>query len=82
MGALAEFFDEYTQVLGIRSRKSGGTIFIEIVLEFENGRPKKMVADRLGVQVKSGQSWTGQSRPFPEPGGARDWSEVYLAACC
>lgn len=38
MGALAEFFDEYTQVLGIRSRKSGGTIFIEIVLEFESGR--------------------------------------------
>lgn len=38
MGALAEFFDEYTQVLGIRSRKSGGTIFIEIVLEFENNR--------------------------------------------
>ncbi len=33
--ALAEFFDEYTQILGVRSRRSGGMIFIEIQLEFE-----------------------------------------------
>ena len=33
--ALAEFFDDYTQILGVRSRRSGGMIFIEIQLEFE-----------------------------------------------
>lgn len=38
MGSLAEFFDEYTQVLGIRSRKSGGTLFVEIELEFDSSR--------------------------------------------
>jgi hypothetical protein len=36
----------------------------------------------LGGHLKSGHSWTGQNRPFPEPGSARDGSEVYLAACC
>ncbi len=35
--ALAEFFDEYTQILGVRSRRSGGEIFIELELEFERG---------------------------------------------
>jgi cation diffusion facilitator family transporter len=48
--ALAEFFDEYTQILGVRSRRSGGMIFIEIQLEFETD--KKMgdvqsVIDRM-----------------------------------
>ena len=36
--ALAEFFDEYTQILGVRSRRSGGIVFVEIILEFEAGR--------------------------------------------
>jgi divalent metal cation (Fe/Co/Zn/Cd) transporter len=61
MGALAEFFDEYTQVLGIRSRKSGGTIFIEIVLEFENSRTIgdiQAVTDRMqrSLEGKVGNS--------------------------
>lgn len=50
MKALVEFFDEYTQVLGIRSRKSGGTIFVEIFLEFESGRTigdLQVVIDRM-----------------------------------
>ena len=37
--ALAEFFDEYTQILGVRSRRSGGMVFVEIILEFEADRP-------------------------------------------
>jgi len=36
----------------------------------------------LGGHLKSGHSWTGQNRPFREPGSARDGSEVYLGACC
>jgi cation diffusion facilitator family transporter len=38
MRALAEYFDEYTQILGIRSRQSGGMVFIEIFLEFDNDK--------------------------------------------
>ncbi len=48
--ALAEFFDEYTQILGVRSRRSGGMIFIEIQLEFEADRPigdVQRVVDRM-----------------------------------
>lgn len=38
VGALAEYFEEYTQILGVRSRKSGGIIFIELILEFDADR--------------------------------------------
>ena len=33
---LAEFFDDYAQLHGIRSRKTGGKVFIEIFLEFDD----------------------------------------------
>lgn len=48
--ALAEFFDEYTQILGVRSRRSGGMIFIEIQLEFEADKQMgdvQRVVDRM-----------------------------------
>jgi ferrous-iron efflux pump FieF len=48
--ALAEFFDEYTQILAVRSRRSGGIIFVEIVLEFEVSRSMgevQAVVDRM-----------------------------------
>jgi cation diffusion facilitator family transporter len=38
MRALAEYFEEYNQVIAIRSRQSGGLVFIEIVLEFDGDR--------------------------------------------
>ncbi|HEY3274949.1 MAG TPA: cation diffusion facilitator family transporter [Methanocella sp.] len=48
--SLAEFFDEYTQIIGVRSRQSGGMIFVEITLEFEAGRSMgdvQSVVDRM-----------------------------------
>jgi ferrous-iron efflux pump FieF len=35
---LAEFFDDYAQLHGIRSRKTGGKVFIELFLEFDGDR--------------------------------------------
>ena len=35
---LAEFFNEYAQFHGVRSRKTGGRVFIEIFLEFDADR--------------------------------------------
>lgn len=35
---LAEFFDDYAQLHGVRSRKTGGRVFIEIFLEFDDNR--------------------------------------------
>ncbi len=37
---LAEFFNDYTALHGVRSRRSGSTVYIEIFLEFD--REKKM----------------------------------------
>ena len=45
--ALAEFFDEYIQLHGVRSRKSAGKIFIEIFLEFDPGRRVGEVQDAV-----------------------------------
>ena len=35
MGELADFFDRYTAFHGMRSRRSGGTLYIEISLQFD-----------------------------------------------
>jgi|AGTN01.2.fsa_nt_gi cation diffusion facilitator family transporter len=54
--ALAEFFDEYTQILGVRSRRSGGIVFVEIVLEFDAGRSMgdvQLVVDRMQKSLES-----------------------------
>ncbi len=50
MRALAEYFDEYGQVIAIRSRQSGGLVFIEIVLEFDGDKKLadiQKVTDRM-----------------------------------
>jgi len=50
MRALAKYFDEYTQVTAIRSRQSGGLVFIEIFLEFEGDKKMadiQQVVDRM-----------------------------------
>lgn len=44
---LGEFFDEYEQLHGVRSRRSGRNIFIEIFLEFDGG--KKMADVQLAI---------------------------------
>jgi ferrous-iron efflux pump FieF len=54
--ALAEFFDEYTQILGVRSRRSGGIVFVEIILEFEADRPIgdiQRVIDRMQQSLEA-----------------------------
>jgi cation diffusion facilitator family transporter len=54
--ALAEFFDDYTQILGVRSRRSGGMIFVEITLEFEAGRSigdVQAVVDRMQKSLET-----------------------------
>jgi cation diffusion facilitator family transporter len=44
---LAEFFDEYTALHGVRSRRSGHSIYIELFLEFEGTRPMSEVQDSI-----------------------------------
>jgi ferrous-iron efflux pump FieF len=44
---LAEFFDEYTALHGVRSRRSGHSIYIEIFLEFEGTRSMSEVQDSI-----------------------------------
>lgn len=54
--ALAEFFDEYTQILGVRSRRSGGEIFVEIELEFDADRNMgdvQSVVDRMKSSLEA-----------------------------
>jgi len=36
---LAAFFDDYTALHGVRSRRSGSNVYIEIFLEFDPGKP-------------------------------------------
>jgi ferrous-iron efflux pump FieF len=55
MRALAEYFDEYNQVVAIRSRQSGGQVFIEIVLEFDGDRKLadvQKVAERMEKSIQ------------------------------
>ena len=33
--ALADHFDDYSQIIRVKSRSSGGLIFVEITLEFD-----------------------------------------------
>ena len=35
---LAAYFDEYERFHGVRSRRSGGDVFVEILLEFDGNR--------------------------------------------
>jgi divalent metal cation (Fe/Co/Zn/Cd) transporter len=35
LGELADFFDRYSAFHGVRSRRSGGTMYLEIFLEFD-----------------------------------------------
>ena len=44
---LAEFFDDYTALHGIRSRRSGHSIYIEILLEFDGSQPMSHAQDSI-----------------------------------
>ncbi len=40
---LAHFFDEYIALHGVRSRRSGNRIFVELFLEFDGNRPMREI---------------------------------------
>ncbi len=44
---LAEHFDRYKQLHGVRSRRSGGSTYIEIFLEFEGSMQMREVQDEI-----------------------------------
>lgn len=44
---LAEFFDDYTALHGVRSRRSGTNVYIEIFLEFDGNRKMSDVQDSI-----------------------------------
>jgi cation diffusion facilitator family transporter len=53
---LAEFFDEYKAFHGVRSRRSGANVYIEIFLEFDGERKMcdvQEVIDRMKVSLES-----------------------------
>jgi divalent metal cation (Fe/Co/Zn/Cd) transporter len=50
---LAQFFEEYRHFHGVRSRRTGGRIFIEIFLEFD---PQRSVGEIQAVAARLRQS--------------------------
>ena len=44
---LAEFFDDYTALHGVRSRRSGTNVYIEIFLEFDGNRKMSEVQESI-----------------------------------
>lgn len=53
---LAEFFDEYKALHGVRSRRSGANVYIEIFLEFEGERKMcdvQETIDRMKISLES-----------------------------
>jgi cation diffusion facilitator family transporter len=44
---LAEFFDDYTALHGVRSRRSGTNVYIEIFLEFDSNRRMSEVQESI-----------------------------------
>lgn len=44
---LAEFFDDYSALHGVRSRRSGTNVYIEIFLEFDGSRKMSEVQDSI-----------------------------------
>jgi len=53
---LATFFDEYTALHGVRSRRSGSRVYIEIHLEFDGGRKMcevQEVIDRIKASLEA-----------------------------
>ncbi len=52
---LAAFFDEYHALHGVRSRRSGSNVYIEILLEFEGGKQMHEVQktiDRIKISLE------------------------------
>ena len=49
---LAEHFDKYEQLHGVRSRRSGGNIYIEIFLEFDGTMQMCDVQDEINRMKK------------------------------
>jgi cation diffusion facilitator family transporter len=71
---LAEFFDDYTALHGVRSRRSGTNVYIEIFLEFDGNRKMSEVQESINrIQAslennipKSCVSIVPTNRPAPD----------------
>lgn len=52
---LAQFFDDYSELHGVRSRRSGSNVYIEIFLEFDGGKRMcevQQVIDRIKASLE------------------------------
>jgi ferrous-iron efflux pump FieF len=79
---LAEFFDDYTALHGVRSRRSGSSVYIEIFLEFDGGRKMADVQESINriraslektipkssVSIVPTDSPVGNDQPAPSSG--------------
>ena len=54
--ALSEFFDDYTDLHGVRSRRSGNQIYIEIFLEFDGEKKMAEVQQAIDKMKKTLES--------------------------
>jgi cation diffusion facilitator family transporter len=70
---LAEFFNDYSALHGVRSRRSGSNVYIEIFLEFDSGKPMGEVQATINriktsLEEKITKSWVSivpTDRPVP-----------------
>ena len=70
---LAEFFNEYSALHGVRSRRSGSNVYIEIFLEFDTHKPMGEVQESINrikaaLEEEIPKSWVSivpTDRPVP-----------------
>jgi len=49
---LANFFDEYVALHGVRSRRSGNQVFVELFLEFDGSRSMSQIQEKIGLMKR------------------------------
>lgn len=70
MRALAEFFNYYTRIPGVKSRQSGGIVFIEITLGFDSDMRMSDVQSIVNRMQESLESNISNSMVTIVPGSA------------
>jgi ferrous-iron efflux pump FieF len=76
---LGEFFDEYEQVHGVRSRRSGKNIFIEVFLEFDGGKRMADVQYTMDKMANSLERYIPESRVMIVPSTSPPATRICLA---
>ena len=61
---LAAFFNDYTALHGVRSRRSGSNVYIEIFLEFDGEKKMCEVQEIITIGMKPNSAASGQNRRF------------------